>query len=383
MRNRYFDNAATSWPKPPAVVREMNRYQRHIGGNPGRSGHWRSIEAGKVILRTRTALAAFFGVSDPERLVFTKNATEALNTVINGILGAGDHAVCTSMEHNAVMRPLSVLREKGLRFDIVKADEAGTIDPAELLGAVRGDTKLIIITHASNVTGAINDIETVSRGARERGVPILVDAAQSAGVVPIDVEKTGIDFLAFSGHKGLLGPQGTGGLYIGNDILKKPLITGGTGSLSDKEVQPEFFPDRYESGTPNTVGIAGLYGGVCFISGLGQGRVLVHDNRLLEILLNELSKEKRVKCYGPLESGRQTGVLSLSIEGLSPAVVGGILDTKYGIQCRIGLHCAPRAHRTIGTFPDGTVRLSWGVFTKEKDALFAARVIRRICRNGE
>ncbi len=383
MKSRYFDNAATSWPKPPAVLREMGRYLRHIGGNPGRSGHWRSVEAGKAILRTRMALAALFGVRDSERIVFTKNATEALNTVIKGVLRANDHAVCTSMEHNAVMRPLSGLREEGLRLSVVETDCRGKIDPVELLGAVRPDTRLIIVTHASNVTGAINDIERIGRGARERGIPILVDAAQSAGVVPIDIEKMCIDFLAFSGHKGLFGPQGTGGLYIGNDVLKKPLITGGTGSLSDKEIQPEFFPDRYESGTPNTVGIAGLYGGVHYIRGLGPERVLTHDNRLLEIFMNELSTEKRVVCYGPLERGKQTGVLSLNIEGLSPSVVGGILDEKYGIQSRIGLHCAPRAHRTIGTFPDGTVRLSWGVFTTPKDAFFAAKAIRRICRDGE
>ncbi|MBN2324838.1 MAG: aminotransferase class V-fold PLP-dependent enzyme [Spirochaetes bacterium] len=383
MRGRYFDNAATSWPKPSAVQREMGRYLRRIGGNPGRSGHFRSVEAGKTILRTRTAIAEFFGACDPERMVFTKNATEALNTVIKGILKAGDHAVCTSMEHNSVMRPLSELREKGVSFDVVEANAAGIIDPAALLCALRPDTKLIVVTHASNVTGAINDIEKVVRGARERGVCVLVDAAQSAGVVPIDVEKTGIDFLAFSGHKGLLGPQGTGALYIGNGLLLSPLITGGTGSLSDREIQPEFFPDRYESGTPNTVGIAGLYRGVCHIRDLGLDKVLEHDGRLLEILLNELSTEKRVKCYGPLKRGKQTGVLSLNIEGLSPSEVGGILDAEYGIQSRIGLHCAPRAHRTIGTFPDGTVRLSWGVFTKERDALFTARAIRRICHRGE
>jgi selenocysteine lyase/cysteine desulfurase len=189
-----------------------------------------------------------------------------------------------------------------------------------------------------------------------------------------------IDYLAFSGHKGLLRPQGTGGLYIGNDALKEPLTYGGTGSLSDREEQPEFFPDRYESGTPNTVGIAGLLGGVRHIMERGPGTVLEHDGRLLEVLVNELSGERRVKCFGPLERGAQTGVLSITIEGVSPSQAGEILDKRYNIQSRIGLHCAPRAHRTIGTFPDGTIRLSWGLFTNEKDARFAARAVKWICR---
>jgi selenocysteine lyase/cysteine desulfurase len=283
------------------------------------------------------------------------------------------------MEHNSVMRPLTDLKTHGREVSVVKAGSSGTVNTDDVARAIKKNTCLVVLTHASNVTGAVNDIAAVGRVCRERGVPLLIDAAQTAGCVPVDVQSMCIDFLAFSGHKGLLGPQGTGGLYIGDDTLQNPIMRGGTGSLSDREEQPDFFPDRFESGTLNGIGIAGLGAGVEYVLHRGVAAIAAHDAELMQLFLGELSRDSQYRLYGPcIEQGepsthssdgtvRQTGVLSMNITGKSPSKVGQILDQDYGIQTRIGLHCAPSAHRTIGTFPEGTVRLSWGPFTSEKD----------------
>lgn len=375
----YFDNAATSWPKPRSVLQAMKNYFLHEGGNPGRSGHRKSVEAGRIVLKTRELLAEFFHIEDPSNILFTKNATEALNLVIYGTVNKGDHVVTTSMEHNSVMRPLSYLREEGVEVSVIDADITGYISPEMMIKAVKENTKLLIATHASNVTGTINDIDKIGRLCKERGIPFLVDAAQTSGVIPIDINRVHVDFLAFSGHKGLLGPQGTGALYRGGESISiNPLMRGGTGSLSDREIQPDFSPDRYESGTLNVVGIAGLGAGIEYIQKHGIEKILDHDSHLLEILLDKLSGNNRISIHGIKKPYEQTGVLSMNIEGISPSKTGEILDREYGIQTRVGLHCAPSAHRTIGTFPDGTVRLSWGIFTKEKDVLRVVRVLQRI-----
>ena len=397
----YFDNAATSWPKPAGVRRAMDAFLRKGGGNPGRSGHGRSIGAARTVVQARERLAELFNARDSSRIVFTKNATESLNMAILGLAEESGHIVTTSMEHNSVLRPLSFLRGRGYDITVVKGSETGLVDPGSVAEAVREKTNLVILTHASNVTGAVNDIGSVGVMCRERGVSFLVDAAQTAGVIPIDIEGMCIDFLAFSGHKGLLGPQGTGGLYIGNDRLENPLMRGGTGSLSDREDQPGFLPDRFESGTLNVVGIAGLEAGVEYVMKRGVDAIGRHDVAILSVFTEALSGDERFVLHGPCRtpgsrgtvssSGRseesaqvehgfspspQTGVLSLNIAGVSPSRVGQILDREYGVQTRIGLHCAPSAHRTIGTFPDGTVRLSWGPFTTEKDA---RRVVKALC----
>ncbi len=324
-------------------------------------------------------LARLFNVEDPSRVVFTKNATEALNLAILGTLRRGGHAITTSMEHNSVMRPLTFLKSQGIDVSVVMSDESGRVDPASLRREVRANTSLIVVTHASNVTGTINDIEGIGSFCREMKIPFLVDAAQTAGVLPIDVKKMHIELLAFSGHKGLLGPQGTGGLYISPDVIApEPLMIGGTGSLSDREEQPDFMPDRYESGTLNVAGLAGLVAGVRYIMGQGIDRIVSFDRHLLHIFLNELSGDERFIIYGPADGEGQTGVLSLNIRGLLPSDVGETLESEYGIQTRIGLHCAPSAHKTMGTFPHGTVRFSWGVFTREKDVLWVSKVLRKI-----
>jgi cysteine desulfurase family protein len=283
------------------------------------------------------------------------------------------------MEHNSVMRPLSHLREEGVEVSVIDTDKTGYISPDLIIKAVKKNTKLLIATHASNVTGTINDIDKIGSLCKERGILFLVDAAQTSGVIPIDINRVHVDFLAFSGHKGLMGPQDTGALYRGGEnISMSPLMRGGTGSLSSREIQPDFSPDRYESGTLNVVGIAGLGAGIEYIQNYGIEKILYHDNHLLDILLDKLSGNNRISIYGVKKPYKQTGVLSMNIEGISPSNTGEILDREYGIQTRVGLHCAPSAHRTIGTFPDGTVRLSWGIFTKEKDVLRVVRALKRI-----
>ncbi len=379
MKIRYFDNAATSWPKPVSVLRAMKDYFFRGGGNPGRSGHGKSIGAGRIVLNARERLAALFNIPDPSRVVFAKNATEALNTALFGLLRRGDHVVASSMEHNSVMRPLTFLQEHGIEVTAVEADDTGLVHPDSLIEAVKKGTKLVVMTHASNVTGTINDIAAVGRMCRDIRVPFLVDGAQTAGVVPVDVQRMNIDLFAFSGHKGLLGPQGTGGLYIGIDEKElSPLIYGGTGSVSDREAQPEFLPDRFESGTLNVVGIAGLAAGVEYLLDMGRKKILEHDGRLLEIFLDDFSAVSRIMLYGRKKPFEQTGVLSFNVRGMSPSKVGEILDREYGIQARIGLHCAPSAHKTIGTFPAGTVRLSWGIFNTERDVQYAIRAVKKI-----
>jgi cysteine desulfurase family protein len=376
MKQRYFDNAATSWPKPALVYRAMDRFARKGGGNPGRSGHARAIEAGRIVLRSRELLAGLFNVTDPARIVFTKNATEALNLALFGSLSRGNHVITGSMEHNSVLRPLTDLGGRGIEVTVVSADSTGRVDPDSLLERVQENTRLICITHASNVTGTINDVAAIGGRCREKGIRFLVDAAQTAGTVPIDVKRMNIDFLAFSGHKGLLGPQGTGGLYLAAEL--DPLLHGGTGSLSDREIQPDFLPDRYESGTLNVFGLSGLSAGVAYLLQEGVQSVTDHYRRLLNIFLQELHSCPGVTLYGGTDPDLRTGVLSLNIEGWSPSEAGEALEQRFGILTRIGLHCAPRAHRTIGTFPEGTVRFSWGLFTRECDILAAIRAVKSL-----
>jgi cysteine desulfurase / selenocysteine lyase len=374
----YLDNAATSWPKPPGVPRAMSAAIRRGGGNPGRSGHAKSIQAGRTVLETRELLAELFNVKDPARILFTKNATEALNTVIFGLLRAGDRVLTTSMEHNSVLRPLAALERAGVVVDCVEAGPDGLVSAADFAARLAAGTRLAVVTHASNVTGTVNDIAAIGAACRERGVRLLVDAAQSAGCIPIDLETLPVDYLAFSGHKGLLGPQGTGGLFVRQEDDLLPLTRGGTGSLSDREDQPEFLPDRFESGTLNVPGIAGLGAGVSWLLARGVQSVAAHDQRLRGAFLAALHGDPRVTVFGGARDVPHTGVLSVRIEGVSPSTAGEALEKRFGILTRIGLHCAPRAHRTIGTFPDGTVRLGWGPFTREKDMVKAARAMRAL-----
>ncbi|MEH6473692.1 MAG: aminotransferase class V-fold PLP-dependent enzyme [Halopseudomonas sp.] len=379
----YFDHGATSWPKPAAVREALDEYLLGEVGSPGRSGHRMSIRASQRVEETRELLARLFNIADPVRIAFTQNATEALNLAIYGLLRPGDHVVTTSVEHNSVMRPLRHLSENGVALTVVPCASDGTLVPESIRQAVRDDTKLIVTTHGSNVVGSLLPVAKIGQIAREYGVPFLVDAAQTAGSVPIDVETLGIDLLAFTGHKALLGLTGTGGLYVREGIHLNPLIRGGTGSDSELESQPDFMPDKYESGTVNVAGLVGLGAAVRHVLRIGVERIRAHEQALAERFIRGCADIPKVRLYGPRDSEQRGAVVAFNIDGLVPSEVGLLLEQHYGIYCRVGLHCAPGAHRTLGTLPAGTVRFSFGYSNTLADidtALAALKEISTWCR---
>ncbi|MFN8455194.1 MAG: aminotransferase class V-fold PLP-dependent enzyme [Anaerolineae bacterium] len=360
----YFDNAATSWPKPPQMQEAMNTYLQHVGGSPGRSGHRLSIAASRIVGDTRDALAELFGVDDPSRIAFTKNSTEALNIAIMGWLQAGDHVITSSIEHNSVMRPLRYLEAQRLiELTVLPcSSSSGYLDLADLRRALKPNTRLVVMTYASNVIGNLLPIDQIGAITRQAGIPLLVDASQTAGAYPINVEAMYIDMLAFTGHKALLGPTGTGGLYVREGIELRPLAHGGTGSRSEEEFQPNFMPDKLEAGTLNVIGLAGLGASVKFLLNTGVEQVCRHEQKLVKHFLGWVTEIPGLKVYGPPEVNQRVGLLSFNITGMSPSKVGLILDQAFGIMARIGLHCAPAAHRTLGTYPEGTVRFGFSYF---------------------
>lgn len=379
----YLDNAATSWPKAPGVLCAMQTYLEEIGASPGRSAHRRSIEAARMVYEAREAVAELFGQADPLRVVFTKNATEAINLALYGLLRPGDHVVTGSMEHNAVMRPLRELERRGVRLSVVPCSPRGELDPADLERAICPETRLIVLNHASNVVGTLAPIREAGRIARRHELLFLVDAAQTAGVYPIDMAADSIDLLAFTGHKGLLGPTGTGGLIIGERVPVDsfpPLMQGGTGSGSEKEEQPDFLPDKYEAGTLNAVGLAGLGAAARFVADIGVMTIRRHEERLTRRLLEGLTSIEGVQVYGTLDATLQTATVSFNVQGMYPSDVGLCLDDEFEIMCRVGLHCAPAAHRTIGTFPRGTVRFGLGYFTTDAEVQQAVAAVAEIAR---
>jgi cysteine desulfurase family protein len=397
----YLDNAATSFPKPPQVVEAMVHFMTEVGANPGRSGHRLSIEAERIVRRARESLARLFNIPDPGRIVFTSNITESINVVFHGFLKHGDHVITTGMEHNSVIRPLKYLEETGfISLSIARCDSRGVLDLDEIPRLLRPDTALIVVNHASNVCGTIQEIEAVKKVSA--GIPLLVDAAQTAGSVLIDVQAADIDFLAFTGHKALMGPQGTGGLYLREGLVLKPFKHGGTGSESENSRQPEFLPDALESGTQNNVGIAGLGAAVDFILSTGVKKIRGHEQALTKMLLDALHDLPGLTLYGPLDPGRQTSTVSLTFDPVIPMETddvlrgcgsinlawledgpglheaGDLLNTAYDILVRTGLHCAPLAHQSLGTFPEGTVRLSMGYFNTPDEIKRAAEALKSI-----
>jgi cysteine desulfurase family protein len=369
MKPVYFDNAATSWPKPPAMMEAMVRFNESTGGSPGRSGHRLSIDAARVVYEARELAAELIGSPDPLSIAFAKNATEAINCVLFGLLKPGDHVVTSSMEHNSVMRPLRFLERQGVELSIVPCSPAGELDPDDAMGRLTRKTKAIVVTHASNVTGTLLPIDALARIAREREILFIVDASQTAGNIPIDVIGTGIDILCFTGHKSLMGPQGTGGFYLrkGLEDLLPPLMHGGTGSASEFEEQPDFLPDRFESGTPNAIGLAGLAAGIRFVIHTGIGRIREKEIRLTRRFLEGVAGIPGITLYGPQDTRQRTAVVSFNVRGVSPSDLAFELDEQFAVLSRPGLHCAPAAHRTIGTFPQGTVRFSFGFFNTEDE----------------
>ncbi len=375
----YFDNAATSYPKPPQMLKGMKFFIEKIGSNPGRSGHRLSLAGGRIINQTRENLAQLFNISDPLKIAFTHNATHALNFALSGILEPGDHVITSNIEHNSIARPLRYLTERGIEFSQVKVDEkTSQLNPEDIKKKFKKNTKMIALIHGSNVTGIIFPIREIGKIARENGVYFLVDASQTAGAYPIDVEEDKIDLLAFTGHKALLGPQGTGGLYVRPGISLKPIIFGGTGSHSEEDRQPLFMPDVLESGTANTVGLAGLKESVKFILKTGVEKIRNHEKKLTQRLIDGLKEIKEVILYGSDNLEEHLPVVSFNIKGFSPSEVGEILDKKYQIYVRVGLHCAPWAHQAIGTYPEGTVRFSLGYYNTAKEVDFALTAIEKI-----
>ncbi len=381
----YFDNGATSWPKPPGVQEEMVRFLEEVGANPGRSGHLLSIQAARILYEARESLAKLFNVKDPLRIVFTLNATESLNLALKGLLKPGDHVVTSSMEHNSVMRPLRHLERQGLELTVSACSHEGLLDPRELEREIRPNTRMIVLNHASNVTGTLLPISRVGLLARERNLFLLVDAAQTAGVYPIDMERDKIDLLAFTGHKALFGPQGTGGLAIGERIDAEqmvPLKEGGTGSRSEFEEQPTFLPDRFESGTQNGVGLAGLLAGVQYVLKRGVEQIRQEEIALVETLIDGLRKIPDLRIYGPPNGENRIGLISFNLGNASPSDVSFRLERDFSILCRPGLHCAPSAHRTIGTFPTGTVRFSPSTFNTEEEVDTAIHALKTISKSS-
>ncbi|MCP4129791.1 MAG: aminotransferase class V-fold PLP-dependent enzyme [bacterium] len=376
----YFDNAATSWPKPEETIRAINNYNDAVGGNPGRSGHRLSIEAGRVVFNTRELAAELLGTGDVFQVCFTGNATEALNTQVFGLLKPGDHVIASSMEHNSVMRPLRSREGQGLEVSIVQCSPTGELDPADIVPLIKKNTRAIFLTHASNVTGTIMPLVEVGKIAREHNACFCVDAAQSAGILPINVEEMNIDLLAFTGHKSLWGPQGTGGLYIRKGLEKeiRAMALGGTGSKSEFEEQPDFMPDKFESGTPNAIGLAGLGAGIRLVLDIGVDAIRKKEAALTGLFLEGIKDISGVTVHGCADAAKQTSVVSFSIEGAAPSEAALELDEKYNIMSRPGLHCAPSAHKTTGTFPRGTNRFSFGYFNTEEEIKTAIKAIQTI-----
>jgi cysteine desulfurase family protein len=362
----YLDNAATSWPKPESVYETLGNFLREAGANPGRSGHKMAVAAASAVSATREKIAKLLNAEEPERVVFTSNATDSLNLAINGLLKPGDHVITSSMEHNSTIRPIRALEQQRVAYTAVRATADGYIDPGEVKRAIRPNTRLIALTHASNVTGALVPAAEIAEVARAANVLFLLDGAQTVGAVPIDVQELGADLIGFPGHKGLLGPTGTGGLYIGPRVdLERftPLRSGGTGIFSEADEQPMILPYRYEAGTVNTAGIAALGEGVEYLHTRGVDNVWAHEAALTAALAAGLEAIDGVTVFPvPAQTGR-AAVISFTIEGWTPADAGAVLDQSFDIACRVGLHCAPLTIETIGAMPRGTIRFSPGPFS--------------------
>jgi cysteine desulfurase family protein len=373
----YLDNAATSYPKPESVYLALDRFARQHLANPGRAGHKLALEAERTLDDARHSLNQFFHGQGPERFIFTLNATDALNMAIKGVLGHDDHVITTNLEHNSVSRPLRALELAGkISLTRIEADGGGTIDPDQIKAAITSKTRLLAMTHASNVLGTVQPIEQIGKIARERDLVFLVDAAQTAGVLPIDVQATFIDLLAFPGHKGLYGPTGTGALYVGPRVSLQAWREGGTGGDSASETQPRELPHFLEGGTPNVLGVAGLAAGIDYVRERGVDPIRAHEVTLLERLRARLLEIDGVTVHGHADWKNHVAALSFAVGRLPAVELAGALDQAFEIAVRPGLHCAPYVHRSLGTFPEGTVRVSPGAFStaEDIDRLFEAVV---------
>lgn len=379
----YLDNAATTYPKPPEVLDAVTRFMTETGGSPARSGHRMSVEASRTVYAAREQIAELIGLGDPLRVVFAANCTTAINYALRGLLSSGDHVITTGIEHNAVMRPLRCLERNGIELTVAPCDAQGFVAPDDIASEIKANTRMVVVAHASNVLGCLEPIAEVGRICRERGVLLLVDAAQTLGTVPVDIGTDCIDILAFSGHKSLYGPQGTGGLVIGDGVdlsRMDPVICGGTGSRSESEEQPDFLPDMLEVGTLNGPGVAGLAAGIGFVLSTCVDAIRRHEMALTDRLMQGMIEIPGVTVYGPTDLDRRVAVVSFNVKGLDPAVAAMQLDEQFGIMCRAGLHCSPAAHRTAGTFPGGSIRFGLSWFTYDEDVEAALHAVRELAK---
>ena len=375
----YLDHAATSWPKPPEVLEAVMRAMQEEAANPGRGSHQMAVKASRVLFDTRKQLAGLFKIKNPNDIAFSLNTTGALNLAIKGYVKTGDHVIATAVEHNSVRRPLEYLKQtRGIEVTYIETDSQGHLDASRVKEAIRPNTTLIIANHSSNLLGSILPIADLGEIARSHKLRLLVDAAQSAGLLEIDVRGMGIDMLAFPGHKGLLGPQGTGGLYISPEVDLEPHMHGGTGSQSEAPDQPSIRPDRYEAGTQNTPGLGGLRAGVTFVREQSVSRIYEHEWELSQLMIEGLSQINGVRLLGPNAGQPRTGIVSFLVGQADPSETAFILDQHYGIAVRSGFHCTPQAHQCAGTSDTGAVRASVGCYTTKEEVESLVSAVREI-----
>lgn len=379
----YLDNASTSFPKAPNVASAMADYITNRGININRGSYALAYDVEDIIYTTRQRLNTLFNGHDPSHVIFTQNVTMSLNMVIKGLLKSGDHVLVSSMEHNAVMRPLTQLLDKGITFDTIPCDSTGFIQMDSIEPLIRPNTVALIINHASNVCGTIQPLESIGPICKAHNLQFIVDAAQTAGVIPIDVKACHIDALCFTGHKGLLGPQGIGGIILTKEMAQNltPLIAGGTGSFSHLETMPTHMPDAFEAGTLNLPGIIGLNEGLSYIESQGMENIHNHELALTQAFLEGLQSIDVVNIVGKQDIQDRTAVVSITIDSMDPASIAYELESTYHIMTRVGLHCAPRAHQTLGTYPEGTVRFSFGYANTHEDVVSALSALHRILKN--
>lgn len=375
----YLDNAATTWPKPESVYKALDEFARNGAANPGRSGHRMAVASESKVAEARARVAKLLNAESPDRIVLTMNATDALNIAIKGLLRPGDHVVTSVLEHNSINRPLAALEQAGAIFVTrIAASADGGLAVDAVREALTSATRLVALTHASNVLGVVNDAAALGAAAMAHGAVLLLDASQTAGVVPIDVRGDQLDLVAFPGHKGCFGPMGTGALYVKPGLALRAFREGGTGFGAESEHQPDAMPFHLEGGTPNAHGLAGLAAGLEFIEREGVRKIGSHERDLALRFADEARRIPGVTVWSAKSPAKQIGPVSISIQGRDPSKVGAMLDERHGIACRPGLHCAPGTHRHLGTFPAGTVRFSFGYFNTAADVDAAAAALREI-----
>lgn len=377
----YLDNAATTYPKPEKVYSSILNYMKNVGASPGRGGYENALTGDRMVYKCRQSLINLFNFNKIENVVFTSNITASLNILIKSIVKDGWHVITSSMDHNSVIRPLvSLEKSNRIKLDILNCSEEGLINIEDFKNAIKDNTKLVVLSHASNIIGTIQPLETIGKICKEKGIYFIIDSAQTAGVLPLDFQNLNCNALAFTGHKALLGPQGIGGFIIDDKLnnIATNFIEGGTGSLSESTLQPDFLPDKFESGTMNTPGIAGLLAGIEYINEEGLNTIKEREEYLSREFINGLLNIDSIKVYGPLDASLRTATISINSSKIDNSELGFLLDSEFGIMVRTGLHCAPLAHKTIGSFPQGTLRFSFGAFNDIKDINYALYALNSI-----